>query len=226
MAALRRSTPVRSSGLNVRARLHVAVHLGRLAEQHVHGHVDGLHGGAFVGHQQLALLGRHADHRERATLALAEGLELFERLGRDGQHVALLALVAPDLLGRQARLFERHLAQVEARAAAGIVGQFGKGIRQAAGAHVVDGQDGVGRAQRPAMVDDLLRTAFDLGVAALHRIEVELGRVGAGGHRAGGAAAHADAHAGPAELDQQRAGRELDLAGLRRRRCCPGRPRS
>ena len=61
------------------------------------------------------------------------------------------------------------------------------------------------------MVDDLLGAALDLGVAALHRVEVELGGVGAGRHRARGAAAHADAHARPAELDQQRAGRELDL---------------
>ena len=49
---------------------------------------------------------------------------------------------------------------------------------------------------------------------ALHRVEIELGRVGAGGHRAGGAAAHADAHAGAAELDQQRTGRKLDFLGL------------
>ena len=71
-------------------------------------------------------------------------------------------------------------------------------------------------AERRAMVDDLLRAALDLGVAALHRIEVELGGVGAGRHRARRAAAHADAHARPAELDQQRAGRELDLVRLRR----------
>lgn len=101
------------------------------------------------------------------------------------------------------------------RAAAGVVGQLGEGVAQAARAHVVDREDRVGRALLPTVVDDLLRTALDLGIAALHRVEVELGCVGARGHRARGAAAHADAHAGPAELDQQRAGRELDLLRLR-----------
>ena len=50
--------------------------------------------------------------------------------------------------------------------------------------------------------------------AALAPAAIELAR----------AAAHADAHAGAAELDQQRAGRELDLVRLRRRRCVPRPP--
>ena len=71
-------------------------------------------------------------------------------------------------------------------------------------------------AQSPARVDDFLRPALDLGVAALHRIKVEFGRIGAGGHGTGGAAAHANAHAGAAKLDQQTAGRKLDLVRLAR----------
>jgi hypothetical protein len=58
-------------------RLHVAVHLGRLAQQHVHGHVHGnflVVGRCGVGQHQLALFGGHADHGKRAALALAEGL--------------------------------------------------------------------------------------------------------------------------------------------------------
>jgi len=50
----------------------------------------------------------------------------------------------------------------------------------------------------PAAVDDFLRAPFHLGVAALHRIEVEVRGVGAGIHRRGGAAAEADQHAGAA----------------------------
>jgi hypothetical protein len=61
------------------------------------------------------------------------------------------------------RLFQRHLAQVKARTAAGVVGQLGKGVGDAA-AHVVDGQDGVVLGQAPAVVDDFLRTALDLGL--------------------------------------------------------------
>jgi hypothetical protein len=74
---------------------------------------------------------------------------------------------------------------------------------------------GFGGAERLAAVDHLLGAALDLRVAALHGIEVELGRVGAGGERAGGAAAHADAHAGAAELHELRAGGEAHLLGLR-----------
>jgi Iap family predicted aminopeptidase len=59
----------------------------------------------------------------------------------------------------------------------------GKALLTAAGAHVVDRQDRVVVAQRPAVVDDLLRAALDLGVAALHRVEVQRRGVAAGGHR-------------------------------------------
>ena len=56
------------------------------------------------------------------------------------------------------------------------------------------------------MVDDLLRTALDFGVAALHAVEIQRRRVAARRHGTGGTAAHADAHARAAELHQQRAG--------------------
>ena len=78
----------------------------------------------------------------------------------------------------------------------------------------MDGENRVGVALLPAVVDDFLRPALDLGIAALHRVEVEFGGVGARGHGAGRAAAHADAHAGAAQLDQQRTRGELDLLGL------------
>jgi hypothetical protein len=201
-----------------RHRLHIAVHLGRLAQQHVHGHVHGqlLVFGRRSGvvQHQLALFGGRADHGKRAALTLAEGLEQRQRFGRNGQHIALLALVAPDFLGRHARLFELHGAQIKARATACVVGQLGEGVAQTARTHVVNGQDGIGRALRPAMVDNLLRTALDLGVAALHRVKVEVGGVGACGHRAGRTAAHADAHAGAAQLNEQTARRKFNLFRL------------
>jgi hypothetical protein len=68
----------------------------------------------------------------------------------------------------------------------------------------------------PAAVDDLLRAPLHLGVAALHRVEIEVGEVGAGAHRGGRAAAHADQQPGPAELHDQRAGGLLGLGGLPR----------
>ena len=67
------------------------------------------------------------------------------------------------------------------------------------------------------MVDDFLRPALDFRVAALYRVKVQFGRVGACGHGAGGTATHANAHAGATQLNQQAAGRKFDffrLAGV------------
>ena len=198
----------------------------------------GSHARRFTIYQQkIAFFRRHTHHRKGATLPLTKRFEQFKRLGRDGQHVTLLAFIAPDFLGRQAGFFEWHSAQIEAGTPARVVGEFGEGIAQAARADVVDGQDGVAATvgafhvaggaaaiatggaltipKCPAVVDDLLRTPLDLGVAALHRIKVELGCVGARSHGTGRTAAHADAHAGATQLDQQAARRELDLVGLR-----------
>ncbi|MNS93355.1 hypothetical protein D3C72_1275220 [compost metagenome] len=157
--------------------LDVAMHARRLAQQHVHRHVDGvvlLERGVDAGVDQLQLLflGGDANHGERRTLALAHGLELREAVRRDCQHIALLRLVAPDLRRRQAGLFQVHLAQVEARATVGAVHQFREGVGDAARADVVDRQDRVGVAELPAGVDHFLRAALHLGVAALDRIEV------------------------------------------------------
>ena len=77
-------------------------------------------------------------------------------------------------------------------------------------------QNRVGGTQLRALVNHLLRTALDLGVAALHRIKIKLCRVGTRGHGAGSTAAHTDAHAGATELNQNRAGREQDFFGQAR----------
>jgi hypothetical protein len=73
---------------------------------------------------------------------------------------------------------------------------------------------GLALAQLPAGVDDFLGPAFHLRIAALDRVEVQVGRVGAGRHRRCGRAGHADAHAGTAQLDQQAADRDVVLVGV------------
>jgi hypothetical protein len=78
----------------------------------------------------------------------------------------------------------------------------------------VDRQDRVALTFRPAVVDDLLRAAFDLGVATLHRVKVQLGRVGAGRHGLAALPPMPMLHAGAAQLDQQRACVKLDLLRL------------
>ena len=66
------------------------------------------------------------------------------------------------------------------------------------------------------MVDDLLGPSLDLGVTPLHRVKVQRSRIGATGHGAGSTSAHADAHPGATQLNQQSARRKLDLF------CLPG----
>ena len=112
--------------------------------------------------------------------------------------------------------FQRHLAQFKHRAATGIVHQFGEGVRQTTRAHVVNGDNRIAAAQLPAAVDHFLRTAFDFGVAALHRVEVQIGGIAAGIHRRSGAAAQTDQHAGAAELNQQCAFGNAVFMGLLR----------
>ena len=82
------------------------------------------------------------------------------------------------------------------------------GVAGAAGA--------AGLAQHPALVNHLLRPALNLGVAALHGVKVQLGRVRACGHGTRRAPAHANAHAGATQLNQQAACGKLDLVGLGR----------
>ena len=63
------------------------------------------------------------------------------------------------------------------------------------------------------MVDDLLGAPFNFRVAALNRVKVQLGGVGAAGHGAGRPAAHANPHAWSAQLNQQGAGGKFNFVG-------------
>ena len=192
----------------------VAAQFRCLAEQHFHRHVHRLVAEVVVLDRELPVAGGDAEHGERTALAFAQGAEFFQALRCDGQHVALLRFVAPDLARAHARLFAGDRAQVEGRAAAGVVGELGHGVGNTAGADVVDGQDRIGIALLPTAVDDFLGAALDFRVAALHRGEIEVGGIGPGRHRGCRAAAEADQHAGAAELDQQAAGRKAYLEGM------------
>ena len=133
-----------------------------------------------------------ADDGERAALALAKLAEDVEARGRHREDVAFLGLVAPDLERRHAGLVIGQLAQVEFPTAAGVVDELGQGVGNATGADVVDEADGIVRAERPAAVDNLLATAFHLGVVALHAGEIEVLVARAAADGAGGTAAQAD----------------------------------
>jgi len=164
-----------------------------------------------VFNNQLLFSGRAADDGIGATFARADFVKGEQVFRLDRQHIALLRFVRPDFLGRHALFFDLHLAQIKHRATVGTVDEFREGVRDAACADIVDRQDRILVAELPAAVDHFLCTTLDFRVTALHRIKVEVRRVGAGRHRRSCAAAHADQHARAANLDQQRAVRQIVL---------------
>ena len=161
----------------------IAVHARRLAEQYFHRHIHRLIAEMRIAQREPAIIGGHAQHGERATLALAQGAELVQPRGGKRQHITFLRLVAPDFTRTHARRFARYGAQVKRRTAPGIMRQFGHRIRQATRTHIVYRQDRIRFAQLPAAVDDFLRTPLHFRIATLHRSEVEIGRIAARRHR-------------------------------------------
>jgi hypothetical protein len=161
----------------------ITMQLGRLAQQHFHRHIDRLVAEVIILHRQMAVIGGHAKHRKRAALALAHAAEFRQAFRCNGQHVTLLRLVAPDFTRAHARFLTGQGAQVESRAAAGIVSEFGHGIGNAAGADIVNGEYRVVITPLPTTVDDFLRATLNLGIAALHRRKIEVGGVRTRGHR-------------------------------------------
>ena len=153
-------------------------------------------------HQQLIFADGMTQHGERATFAITQFLEFHHAFERDRQHIALLRFVAPDLHRRHAALFAGNRAQFEFRALAATMHQLRQRIGDAPRSDVVDGEDGIVVAHLPAAVDDFLCAALHLGVAALHRIEIQIFGIGTRVHARCRAAAQADQHAGTAQLDQ------------------------
>ena len=182
--------------------MHVAKHLGRLSQQHLQRQIDRVVVEITVTHHQPLVLGGLADHGAGTALALAQGLEFLQALGRDGQHVAFLGLVAPDLHRRHAGLVVGEGTQFEAPAPATVVHQLGQGVGHPAGAHVVDGYDGIVLAHRPAAIYDLLAAPLHFGIAALYRGIVQVLGAGARVHAGGGPAAETDEHGRATEHDQ------------------------
>ena len=191
-----------------------AVHLRRLAEQDVQRHVHRVVVEDLVMHLQQPLLGSLAEYRGRATLTTAKLEKILQPFVRDRQHIAFLALVAPDLARRHTGLVVGHLAQLQQRALAGIVDQLRQRVGQAAGADIVDGKDRVVLALGIAAIDDFLHAAFHLRVATLHRSEIQILGAAAAGHRGGRTAAEADQHGRAADHQDVCSGGDLQLVDL------------
>ena len=163
---------------------------------------------------QLLLFGGDADHRIRTTLPLAQRFENFQTLGGDGQHIAFLRLVAPNLHRRHAGIVVRHLAQLETAASVRAVDDFRHGVGQATRADIVNRQNGIGVTQRHATVDDFLGTPLNFRVAALHRSEIQILVRAAGGHAGRRATAQTDQHRRSAQDDDGGSRRQFGLVDV------------
>ncbi len=154
-----------------------------------------------VVHHDSAVPGDPADVGERDLLALAQRAELSSVLGLEQQCVVLLILRPPDLHHRERRITEGNLADLDLRPRR--VHDLLQHVAVPAGALVVDADDGVALAQLDAGADDAVHLLLHLGVAALHRVEIELLDVLALHHAGGRASTHPDAVGRAAQLDNQ-----------------------
>ena len=172
---------------------------------------------AVVAHDDAAGVGQVADDREVQLPFLEDVARDVLAVGAQHHQHALLAFRQHELVGGHAGLARRDLVEVQLDADAALAGHFHRGTGQAGGAHVLDGDDGVGGHQFQAGLDqqlfreriaDLDGGAFFLGIGG------ELG----GGH---GGAVDAVAAGLRADIDDGVAdaggGGEEDLVG--RARC-------
>ena len=191
--------------------LRTARHLRRLAEQHVDGQLHGRITKVRVVHLQQAVVCGVANNCERATLTRAQRREFVDTFRRQHQHIAFLAFVTPQLERRHARLVIQDAAQVDATAEVAMGHRFRHRIGKTTSAHIVDKQDGIGIAERPAGVDDFLNPPLHFRVATLHGGKVEVRAARATVHGRSSTATQPDEHGRATEHDDGRARRNVAL---------------
>ncbi len=151
-----------------------ALHLGRIAKQHVHRHVDDTPIELTIVDHQVAIVRQCADHRNRATLTFAHRLEGIDAVFAHDENVTLLRFVAPDAHRRHARFSIVHLAQLDLGAVLAVIDSLGHRVRQSPGTDIVNQQYRVVGPHFPATVDNLLRAPLHLGIATLHRGKIQV----------------------------------------------------
>ena len=181
----------------------------------MHRQVDGCFIKQPIGKSQH-LLGRAVpDDGVRAALTRANLNELIELIVVDGQHIALLGFVAPDLLRRHSGIGTGDVAKLEAPSESRLIQQFRDCIGQPSGAHIVDGQDWVIGATGCAMFDDFLAAALHFRIAALHGSIVQILGAFAAGHGGCCPTPETDQHGRTAKDHNRRALREFSFFNMR-----------
>ena len=207
---------------------HVAHHLRRLAEDHVERHVDRRSRRTCDRRRRSRPSAGRACRRRRTGSARARRSRESAR-DRSARSPARSAPAPRCTRSRAAtcRAPRDGIARSSMRAAAPppCTSSGSAFDRPPAPTSWID-RIGLRRAELPAAVDHFLRAALHLGVAALHRVEVEVGGVGAGRHRRRRAAAHADQHARARRAGRAACRRRAAACARARARCCRGRRRS
>ena len=163
--------------------------------------------------REMPIVDGAPDDGNRATFPFAQSQETVQVFFADRQHVTLLGLAAPDLHGTHGRVFVVDRPQV--KVATGGLDQLRTSIGKPPRANVMDTQDGILVVEADTGVDDFLAATLHLGVAPLHRVEIELSQVAAGPHGGRGAAAETDTHRGATQLNDAGARRNIMLLDVR-----------
>ena len=204
------ATGVEGPGLEGQVR-HVAQHLGWPAEHHRERKVDGTVPEVGVFHDQMPVVAGLSQHGDGTALPRAQRLEHCQALWRDGEHVALLGFVAPELEGRHPGLVIGNRAQLQVRSPRAPVHQLRDRVGEAAGPAIVYRENRGLLAQGTALIDHLLTAALHLRVLALDRSEVQVLGTRARRHRGGRSAAESDQHGGPPQHHDAGPRRDLGL---------------
>src|SRR5690606_23350754 len=141
----------------------VASHLRRLAEQHLHRHVDNAVAELAVGHDEALIVRKRADNGERAALPLAQRAELRKAMVGDEQDVSFLRFVAPDTERRQPGLGVGYRPDIDSCAKLAVVYGLGHGVRQASGADIVNQQYRIIFTECRTSIDEFLCPPLHLG---------------------------------------------------------------
>ena len=167
-----------------------------------------------IVHDDASVSGNAADVRERHLLALAQVLEQHGARLLEQQRVVLLVLGAPDLEHRESLVTYEHIPNPDP--CAGRADDLLQHVAVAARSLVVDAHDRIVGAQLHACADHPVHLLLHLGIAALHRVEIQLRHVLALHHARGRAAPHPDSVGRSAQLHDQHLGLRLSLLGVPR----------
>src|SRR5690554_1175169 len=151
-----------------------AMHFWRLAKQDRHRQIHWLGIKMLIVNQQVFFVSCFANNGIGTAFALTNGFKTSKVFRLDRQYITLLRLITPDRQWAHARFIVRHIAQFEFATRSTVFYQFREGVGSTTVAPVVDKSDWIGFTLLPTAVNNFVATAFDCGVLALYRREIQI----------------------------------------------------